>query len=89
MLRIIGPLHDLTLKQLTLKTVALGALVSAQRSQTLAILSVDSMTKTQEAIQFVITNILKTSRPGKASLVVQFPALPENKKFCVYSSLLQ
>ena len=44
------PLRDLTLKQLTIKTVALVALVSAQRSQTLAALSLDFMHKT--AIRF-------------------------------------
>ena len=59
------PFDDLTLKQLTLKTVAQAALVPNQRSPTLDVLRVDATTKTQDAIQFVLRDILKTTRPGK------------------------
>ena len=45
------------------------------------------MTQMQDTIQFVITNISKTPRPGRISLDVHFPGFHENKKLCVYSSL--
>ena len=83
------PLNTLTLKQLTLKTVALLALVSAQRSQTLAALRVDFMSKTQDTIQFVVQDILKTSRPGKSPLVLLLPAFPDNRHLCVYLAVSQ
>ena len=88
------PPNELKLKQLTLKTVALVALVSAQRSQTLAALSVGSMTDTQneifvEVFIFVIKDILKTSRPGKTTLTLHLPAFPENRKLCVSSLLTE
>ena len=81
------PLGDLTLKQLAIKTVALVALVSAQRSQTLAALRLDFMHETANSIQFVIQDILKTSRPGKRPLSVLLPAFPDNPKLCVYSAV--
>ena len=61
------PLSVLELKQLTLKTVALVALVSAQRSQTLSALSIDFMNSTATGTQFVVNSLLKSSRPGKSS----------------------
>ena len=82
------PLSALELKQLTLKTAALVALVSAQRSQTLSALSIDLMNSTATGTQFVVNSLLKSSRPGKSSLIVSLPAFPENEKLCAHSTLL-
>ena len=82
------PLSALELKQLTLKTAALVALVSAQRSQTLSALSVEFMNSTATGTQFVVNSLLKSSRPGKSSLIVSLPAFPENEKLCAHSTLL-
>ena len=82
------PLSVLELKQLTLKTAALAALVSAQRSQTLSALSIDFMNSTATGTQFVVNSLLKSSRPGKSSLMVSLPAFPENEKLCAHSTLL-
>ena len=82
------PLSVLELKQLTLKTAALVALVSAQRSQTLSALSIDFMNSTATGTQFVVNSLLKSSRPGKSSLMVSLPAFPENEKLCAHSTLL-
>ena len=51
------PLSVLELKQLTLKTAALVALVSAQRSQTLSALSIDCMNSTATGTQFVVKRL--------------------------------
>ena len=64
------------------------ALISAQRSQTLSALSIDFMNSTATGTQFVVNSLLKSSRPGKSSLVVSFPAFPENGKLCAHSTLL-
>ena len=82
------PLSALDLKHLTLKTAALVALVSAQRSQTLSALSIEFMNSTATGTQFVVNSLLKSSRPGKSSLVVSLPAFPENEKLCAHSTLL-
>ena len=82
------PLSVLELKQLTLKTAALVALVSAQRSQTLSSLSTDFMDSTATGTQFVVNSLLKSSSPGKSSLIVSLPAFLENEKLCAHSTLL-
>ena len=82
------PLSALDLKQLTLKTAALVALVSAQRSQTLSALSMEFMNSAATGTQFVVNRLLKSSGPGKSSLVVSLPAFPENEKLCAHSTLL-
>ena len=82
------PLPVLELTPLTLKTAALVALVSAQRSQTLSALSIDFMNSTATGTQFVVNSLLKSSRPGKSSLMVSLPAFPENEKLCAHFTLL-
>ena len=82
------PLPVLELTQLTLKTAASVALVSAQRSQTLSALSIDFMNSTATGTQFVVNSLLKSSRPGKSSLMVSLPAFPENEKLCAHLTLL-
>lgn len=57
------PLKKLTLKWLTLKCVALVALASAQRSQTLAILDRNLMLFDRNVVKFKVGSLLKTSRP--------------------------
>ena len=64
------------------------ALVSAQRSQTLSALSIDFMNSTATGTLFVVNSLLKSSRPGKSSLMVSLPAFPENEKLCAHSTLL-
>ena len=79
------PLSALELKQLTLTRAALVALVSAQRSQTLSVLSIEFINSTATGTQFVVNSLLKSSRPGKSSLIVSLPAFPENEKLCAHS----
>ena len=56
----------MSFKLLTLKTVMLCALASAQRQQTLSALDVNFRKESQDSITFVVTNRLKTSRLGKS-----------------------
>ena len=61
----------LSLKQLTLKTVALIALTSSDRAQTLHALRVDRIATTPQVLEFVIYDVLKTSRRGRPARVVR------------------
>ena len=67
------PKESLSMKQLTLKTVALVALTSSDRAQTLHALRVDNAHVSAEGLVFVIPSILKHSRRGS----------PASKVICV------
>ena len=85
MLRFLEPwfsLFALDLKQLTLKTAALVALVSAQRSQTLTALSIDLMNSAESGSELIVNSLLKSFRPGRPSIIVlTLPAFSEMKNF--------
>ena len=63
-LRTLFPLEQLKLKTLTMKTVMLCALSSAQREQTLCALDLNCKKQSQDCLSFVIAEHLKTSKPG-------------------------
>ena len=65
------PSSTLSLKQLTLKTVALVALTSSDRSQTLQALRVDRVSHTPQGLEFVVFDVLKTTRKGRPARVVK------------------
>ena len=66
-LKTLAPLRELSLKSLTLTTVMLCALASAQRQQTLSALDLNFRKESRDSISFVVTDRLKTSRPGKST----------------------
>ena len=66
-LKTLAPLRELSLKSLTLKTVMLCALASAQRQQTLSTLDLSFRKESRDSIRFVVTDWLKTSKPGKST----------------------
>lgn len=66
------PASSLSLRQLTLKTVTLVALTSCDRAQTLHALRSNQVTTTPKGdLEFVIYDILKTSRRGRPARVVK------------------
>ena len=69
------PPQDLTLKDLTYKTTMLLALLSAQRCQTLHLLSVSCMALKHDCCVFTIHKLVKTSRPGKRVSALTFTAV--------------
>lgn len=85
-LKTLYPLEQLSLKTLTLKTVMLCALSSAQREQTLCALDLNYKTETADCISFVIAEKLKTSKPGK-SKKVKFDCLPDEPSLCTKCTL--
>ena len=87
-LRTIFPLDQVSLKNLTLKTVILCALASTQREQTLCALGLNYLTKSQHCLNFVVAERLKTSKPGK-SLEVKFECLPSEPSICVKCTLTE
>ena len=81
-----GPLQELTLKPLILKTVMLCSLVCAQREQTLCLLDLNNKVIVQDAITFILSDRHKTARPCK-TLKIFFPTFPGNVNLCPVSTL--
>ena len=79
------PLSELSLKLLTLKTVMLCALATAQREQTMCALDLRNKIEIQGSIKFVVTDRLKTSKPGKTVEVCLIPT--DNKDICPVTTL--
>jgi hypothetical protein len=59
------PLESLNLKMLTYKLIALVALTTAARAQTLSALYLNYMSLFHDKVSFTINSLLKTSRPGR------------------------
>ena len=64
------PASSLDMKHLTLKTVMLVALTSCDRAQTIHMLSVEHVHISAHGIEFVVPQVLKTSKRGKPAQVV-------------------
>lgn len=58
------PLSDLSLKLLTYKLIALIALTTASRAQTISAMDLQYLTKFMDKYVFQINQLLKTSKPG-------------------------
>ena len=82
-LRKISPARDLSLKQLTLKLCLLLALVTAQRAQTLHLLSLDNLRLNENSATFYVPDLLKQSRPGSHGLSLKFRAFSPDSRLCV------
>jgi len=79
------PLEDLSLKSLTLKLVGLLSLATAQRLQTLAAISIANIDVQSDGINIIITEMLKTTKPGNPNPTIYLPFLTENPALCVAS----
>ena len=86
-LKTLSPVKELTLKMLTLKTVALLGLLSAQRCQTLYFLDIRNMAINSSTLKFSVGDKLKQTRPGKHVHELEFPAYPTDTCLCVVDVL--
>ena len=65
------PPESLNIRQLTLKTVTLVALTCSDRAQTIQAMKSNRVENTPEGLEFVIYDVLKTSRRGQPAKVVK------------------
>ena len=86
-LETLSPLEDLTLKQLTLKLVTLIALITGQRCQSIHMMDLSHMQKTDNKYRFVIEGLIKTSKPGKVQPVLVLPKFDEDTNKCVFRTM--
>ena len=88
-LKTLFPLEQLTLKLLTLKTVMLCALASAQRAQTLCALDLNCISYCENSVNFVVTERLKTSRPGGPTVNISVPVISNEASICPKTCLTE
>lgn len=74
--------EDLSLLDLSKKTATLVALICAHRLQTLTRLRVENIIVSQEGIQILVTDHIKTTRPGKENPCLHLPFFPERPNIC-------
>lgn len=85
-LNTLWPLQNLSLKELTLKLVALLALSTAQRVQTLGCLKLNLLSDFGDYLVFTIDKLTKTSKPGKTLQKCKIHK-HTNKRLCVVHTL--
>ena len=78
--------EKLSLKQLTLRTVMLLALLSGQRGQTIHKLTVGDISLYQDKCVLVFSSVLKHTRPGVHQKPLELQAFP-NKNLCIVAHL--
>ena len=81
-LKSVGDNTQLSLKDLTMKTTMLLALVTGQRCQTIQALNVEQMVRNDDMWTFHINKLLKTSRPGKHFGTIEIKTFTEEKIIC-------
>ena len=79
--------EDVSLKDLTLKTVMLVSLVSAQRGQTIHCLNLVDMISSETSITFMLKKPIKQSKPGVKPLVDKFSLYPVDPSICMITTL--
>lgn len=76
------PNRDLELSQLTKKVVILLALCTAQRVQTLSLIKISNIYISDAGVKILITDVIKSSAPGREQPILYLPFFIENKNIC-------
>ena len=82
------PLQDISLKELTHKAVALLALASGSRAQTIELMDLKNMSSNNNKLIFVFDKPLKTSKAGKSPHFLEFERFSIPSR-CVVATLLE
>ena len=80
--------RDLDLEKITLKTVMLLALSTAQRAQTITKIRLSNIKRVPDGLEIRIPDLLKTSGPGRFQPVLQLPFFIEKPGLCAVNSIL-
>ncbi|XP_037301262.1 uncharacterized protein LOC115454479 isoform X1 [Manduca sexta] len=82
------PNESLGLELITKKLVTLMALVTAHRIQTLSLICIDNITINDNNVTIKITELIKTSAPGRPQPNLILPFFKENCSICPATTLL-
>ena len=86
-LRTIPNSTDVSFKDLTLKTVMLVSLLSAQRGQTIHSLNLEDLIQTDQSVGFSLSKPIKQSKPGITLPPLVFTSYPADPLLCVVRTL--
>ena len=81
------PPELISLKEMSLKFCMLLCLLTAQRDQVLPSLDVTKMQLTENKCCFLISDIMRTTRPGKHMKPIELKTFPANKELCPVSQI--
>uniref|UniRef100_A0ABD2WZD2 Reverse transcriptase domain-containing protein n=1 Tax=Trichogramma kaykai TaxID=54128 RepID=A0ABD2WZD2_9HYME len=76
-----------SLKLITYKTVMLIALSTAQRAQTISLLKLNNIKEVSKGLIIMISDLVKTSGPGKEQPLLHLPTFPEQPNICVATTI--
>ncbi|XP_074102607.1 uncharacterized protein LOC141529804 [Cotesia typhae] len=79
----LGPIKDLKLSELTKKLVALLALGTGHRLQTLAVIKLVDIKKTKNGLEVEIRELIKTSKKGVDQPLLCLPKFEKKPKLCI------
>lgn len=82
------PIEDLTLKQLTYKSILLVALTTAARAHELAGMDLKYRLQKESEWEFSLEIHVKTSWPGHQGRRIYLKAFPDNQKICIIRTLM-
>ena len=86
-LRTLSPISQLSLKELTLKTVTLLCLLTGQRCQTIHAVDIQNMQQLPNMIRITISEPLKTTKVGKHQAPLELLPYPSDINLCVVTHL--
>ena len=86
-LQTLQPLSELSLKLLSFKVVMLLALLSGQRCQTLHSLTTRDMKVYHNKVVFIVSELTKTSKPGKQCTTLEFLSYDKDPRLCLVGQL--
>lgn len=81
------PNKDLSLDKITKKVCILLAICTAHRMQTLSLIKLENIFVSESGIKIKITDIIKTSAPGKDQPELYLPYFSENISICPATAL--
>lgn len=76
------PNTELSLEKITKKLVILLALCTGHRVQTFSLIKLDNILFSENGTQIIITDIIKTSAPGRNQPILFLPYFKENISIC-------
>ena len=81
------PVKELSLKDLTLKVLMLLLLFTGQRGQSIHLMTLSAMKRTESLCQFQILNHTKTSKPGHSSTSITISEFEQDRRICPLTAL--
>lgn len=85
----LGPLKDLKKKEAAEKVATLLALGMAQRLQSLSLINIENIEKSDSGIRIKITDRIKTSKPGAFQPELNLPFFRDKPNLCVATAVLE